>query len=69
MEYSKRCRVIPKSTHIERIIENIDVFDFTLTDEEMDKISSLDMGYSDTRAKHFNPEFIHISVLNKKIHD
>ncbi len=60
--------VIPKSTHIERIIENIDVFDFTLTDEEMDKISSLDMGYSDTRAKHFNPEFIHM-VLNKKIHD
>lgn len=38
--------VIPKSTHIERIIENIDIFDFTLTDEEMYKISSLDIGYS-----------------------
>ena len=36
--------VIPKSTHKERIEENFDIWDFTLTDEEMKKISSLDMG-------------------------
>lgn len=60
--------VIPKSTHIERIIENIDVFDFTLTEEEMNKISSLDMGYSGTRAKHFEPDFVRM-VVHRKIHD
>lgn len=34
--------VIPKSVHAERIAQNIDVFDFTLTDEEMTLIASLD---------------------------
>lgn len=60
--------VIPKSTHLERIKENIDVFDFVIDEEDMKKISSLDMGYSGSRAKHFDPEFVHM-VLNKKIHD
>lgn len=35
---------IPKSVHKERIEENISIFDFTLTDEEMQKISALDTG-------------------------
>lgn len=60
--------VIPKSTHIERIIENIDVFDFELHEDEMKKISSLDMGYSGTRTKHFDPDFVRM-VVNRKIHD
>ena len=60
--------VIPKSTHIERIIENIDVFDFSLTDDEMEQISSLDMGYSGSRAKHFEPDFVRMCI-NRKIHD
>ncbi len=34
--------VIPKSTHIERMEENLNVFDFTLTGEEMDAIAALD---------------------------
>lgn len=34
--------VIPKSTHIERMEENFDVFDFALTDGEMAKIAALD---------------------------
>lgn len=60
--------IIPKSTHKERIEENFNIWDFTLTDEEMSKISSLDMGYSGSRAKHFEPDFVRMCV-NRKIHD
>ena len=38
--------IIPKSTHKERIIENLNIFDFTLSDEDMNLISSLDTGKS-----------------------
>lgn len=34
--------VIPKSTHKERMAQNLDVFDFTLTDEDMQDIATLD---------------------------
>lgn len=34
--------VIPKSVHKERIAENIDVFDFVLTDDEMKTMATLD---------------------------
>ena len=34
--------VIPKSTHKERMAENLAVFDFALTDDEMAKITTLD---------------------------
>ena len=54
--------VIPKSTHIERI------FDFQLNDDEMKQIASLDKGYSGSRTKHFDPEFVK-TVLDRKIHD
>lgn len=60
--------VVPKSTHVERIKENIDIFNFELNEEEMKQISSLDMGYSGSRAKHFEPDFVRM-VLNNKIHD
>lgn len=60
--------VIPKSVHKERIIENIDIWDFTLTEEEMKQISSLDLGYGGTRSKHFDPEFVR-AILHQKIHD
>lgn len=36
--------VIPKSTHAERMQENIDVFDFELSDADMKTIASLDKG-------------------------
>lgn len=34
--------VIPKSTHVERMQENLNVFDFTLSDDDMVKIAALD---------------------------
>lgn len=39
--------VIPKSVHKNRIEENINIFDFTLIDEEMKKIGTLDTGHTE----------------------
>ncbi|MCV3295906.1 MAG: aldo/keto reductase [Oenococcus sp.] len=36
--------VLPKSTHIERIKSNLDIFDFKLTEDEMTEIRALDTG-------------------------
>ena len=36
--------VIPKSTHVERMKENFDVFDFFLLEEDMERIYALDTG-------------------------
>ena len=36
--------VLPKSSNIQRIIGNIDIFDFQLTDEEMNEMYALDTG-------------------------
>ena len=44
--------VIPKSTHIERMKENFDVFDFTLTDEDMAVMASLDKNESSFFSHH-----------------
>jgi 2,5-diketo-D-gluconate reductase A len=38
--------VIPKSTRPERMTQNLDVFDFDLTDDEMARIAALDTGAS-----------------------
>ncbi len=38
--------VIPKSTHYERMVENFNIFDFALTDEEMNMIVELDTAAS-----------------------
>lgn len=49
--------VIPKSVRKERMIENIDVFDFELTQEDMDIIAALDKGES-LFFSHYDPEMV-----------
>ncbi len=49
--------VIPKSTHVERMEENFNVFDFKLTDEEMSRISAIDGGES-LFFSHYDPQTV-----------
>ena len=60
--------VIPKSLHKTRIEENFQIWDFILTEEEMQRISSLDLGYQGTAVKHFDPEFVKM-CNTRKIHE
>lgn len=46
--------VIPKSTHKERMEQNLDVFDFTLSQEDMEAIRGLDEGES-LFFSHYDP--------------
>lgn len=48
---------IPKSTHIERMRQNLDVFDFSLSEEDMESIRPLDKP-QDFRWSHRNPELV-----------
>ena len=48
---------IPKSTHVERMKQNLDVFDFALTPEEMESIRPLDKP-AGFRWSHRDPELV-----------
>lgn len=54
--------IIPKSTHVERMEQNIDIWDFDLTDEEMKTVASKDLGHSEI-VNHDDPGFVKF-VLN-----
>ena len=49
--------VIPKSTHKERMEQNLDVFDFSLSAEDMEAIGKLDKGES-LFFSHYAPETV-----------
>lgn len=56
--------VIPKSTHIERMRQNMEVFDFALADDDMAAIAALDGGKS-LFFSHYNPEFVNYLLTFK----
>ena len=47
--------VIPKSTHKERMEENLDIWDFQLSEADMAAIAALDLGHSEI-IDHFSAE-------------
>jgi diketogulonate reductase-like aldo/keto reductase len=49
--------IIPKSVHQNRIIENFDIWDFELSQDDMDRIAKMDLGHSEI-VDHSNPEFV-----------
>ena len=49
--------IIPKSTHKERMQENFSIFDFSLTDEEMNRIAELDLRHS-LFFSHYEPSMV-----------
>lgn len=63
--------VIPKSTHMERMEENFNVFDFTLSEEDMALIAAMDKEES-SFFSHYDPStvewFVQIVEERKKQH-
>ncbi len=58
--------VIPKSTHKERMEQNLDIWDFQLSGEDMAEIARLDIGHSEI-VDHSDPKFVQM-LHQMKIH-
>lgn len=58
--------VIPKSVHKDRMEQNMDIWDFELSDEDMNEIAKLDIGHSEI-VNHYDPEFVKM-LHGMKIH-
>ena len=58
--------IIPKSSNPDRMAQNLDIWDFSLTEDEMKVISAKDLGHSEI-INHFDPEVVKM-ILGMKIH-
>ena len=56
--------VIPKSTSKERIAKNFDLFDFSLSNDEMAKLDALDRG---SKGRTFDFDFVDFDVPVKDL--
>jgi diketogulonate reductase-like aldo/keto reductase len=59
--------VIPKSVHKERMEQNLDIWNFTLSDEDMIEIAKLDLGHSEI-VNHDDPAFVKM-LHSRKLHE
>ena len=59
--------VIPKSVHKNRMEQNIDIWDFQLSDEDMAEIAKLDIGHSEI-VDHSDPAFVKM-LHSLKVHE
>ena len=59
--------VIPESVHKERIEQNMNIWDFQLSDEDMAEIAKLDIGHSEI-VDHSDPAFVKM-LHNLKVHE
>ena len=59
--------VIPKSVHRERMEQNLAIWDFQLSDEDMAEIAGLDIGHSEI-VDHSDPKFVQM-LHSMKIHE
>lgn len=59
--------VIPKSVHKERMEQNIDIWDFRLSDADMAEIAKLDIGHSEI-VDHYDPKFVQM-LHQLKVHE
>ena len=55
--------IIPKSVHVERMKQNLDIWDFSLTDAEMESVAKHDLGHSEI-VNHSDPGFV--KLLNHR---
>lgn len=58
--------VIPKSIHKERMKQNMDIWDFKLSEEDKKEIAALDIGHSEI-VNHYDPAFVKM-LHGMKIH-
>lgn len=59
--------VIPKSVHKDRMEQNMDIWDFVLSEEDMAEIAKLDIGHSEI-VDHSSPAFVKM-LHGMKIHE
>ncbi|RHV35517.1 aldo/keto reductase [Ruminococcus sp. OM05-10BH] len=59
--------VIPKSVHKDRIEQNMNIWDFELSEDDMNEIAKLDLGHSEI-VNHDDPNFVKM-LHGLKVHE